>query len=457
MWLFKKKEYNSDEELLKHYKQSGNKELFADLFKKHVSVVYGTCLFYLQDKEEAQDATMQLFEKLMLDINNREIDNFKGWLSFVVRNHCISLIRKNKSVSKNIKSYYEFEYETPDYEKEEKINSISDDLLLEKMKECLPKLKENQRVCVELFYLKNKSYQEIANETNFSLNEIKSYIQNGKRNLKLLIEDASAKLSVTTNKNKKMRKSNNISNNTNLTKEQKHSLERSMQETDLSYLSSIAFEQFGVTNEEIEKLNSKIDGKITGGTSSFNTIFISVLCGLLIGISIFFVIFQKSKNHPSVYQSLEEEKAQLKLENNIVSNDTVFPKIESKELEHYNTTINDIEEVSAPEVLETLPSKPIDINLSEKEEEQDIVFQFTPNAPIVFIHNMKVTNYRLYYFKNSYAIDLNANTGVPAQYGSMADIETAYLNKSNSYLAHKIIKKAMNFLAQKTSAIVLKS
>ena len=191
MWLFKKKEYNSDEELLKHYKQSGNKELFADLFKKHVSVVYGTCLFYLQDKDEAQDATMQFFEKLMLDINNREIDNFKGWLSFVVRNHCISLIRKNKSQTKNIKSYYEFEYESPNYEEEEKINAVSDDILLENMKECLPKLKENQRICVELFYLKNKSYQDIANETNFSLNEIKSYIQNGKRNLKLLLEDAS--------------------------------------------------------------------------------------------------------------------------------------------------------------------------------------------------------------------------------------------------------------------------
>ena len=189
MWLFKKKEYNSDEELLKHYKQSGNKELFADLFKKHVSVVYGTCLFYLQDKNEAQDATMQLFEKLMVDINNREIENFKGWLSFVVRNYCISLIRKNKSQSKNIKSYYEFEYEAPDYEQEEKINSVNDDVLLENMNVCLPKLKENQRECVELFYLKNKSYQDIANETNFSLNEIKSYIQNGKRNLKLLIEE----------------------------------------------------------------------------------------------------------------------------------------------------------------------------------------------------------------------------------------------------------------------------
>lgn len=189
MWLFKKKQFTSDEELLKHYKQSGDKELFADLFKKHVSVVYGTCLFYLQDKDEAQDATMQLFEKLMLDINNREIENFKGWLSFVVRNHCISIIRKNKSQTKNIKSYYEFEYETPDLDKEEKINAIHDDLLIEQMRESLPKLKENQRICVELFYLQNKSYQNIADETGFTLNEIKSFIQNGKRNLKLLLEE----------------------------------------------------------------------------------------------------------------------------------------------------------------------------------------------------------------------------------------------------------------------------
>jgi RNA polymerase sigma-70 factor (ECF subfamily) len=201
MWLFKKKEYSSDEELLKHYKQSGNKEVFADLFKKHVSVVYGTCLFYLQDKDEAQDATMQLFEKLLLDINNREIENFKGWLSFVVRNHCISIIRKNKSQNKNIKSYYEFEYEDANYETEEKINAVSDDVMLANMKQCLPKLKENQRKCVELFYLNNKSYQDIANETEFSLNEIKSYIQNGKRNLKLLLENASTPISVT-NKNK---------------------------------------------------------------------------------------------------------------------------------------------------------------------------------------------------------------------------------------------------------------
>ena len=234
-----------------------------------------------------------------------------------------------------------------------------------------------------------------------------------------------------------------ISNYNNLTKDQKRSLEKAMQETDLNYLSSVAFEQFSVSNSEIDSLNQLIDKKTKGGSSSFNTIFISVLCGLLIGVSVFFVIFQKNKNHPSVYQSLTEEKAQHKLKNNISSTDTLFPEIERKEIEHYNIIANNVEEITTPEVLEPLPSKPIEFNLSEMDEEEDLVFQFTANAPVVFIHNMKVTNYRLYYFKNSYAIDLNSS--IPAQYGSQADIETAYLNKSNTYLAHKLIKKAMWF------------
>lgn len=195
MWLFKNKEYLSDEELVNQFKRDGNKNVFAELFKKHVKVVYGTCLFYLQDKDEAQDATMQLFEKLMIEVKNRDISNFKGWLSFVVRNHCISIIRKNKSNQKNMKSYYEFEYEQPNIETEERINSVDDEQLIQIMSESLFQLKEKQRICIDLFYLKNKSYQDIATETNYSINEIKSYIQNGKRNLKLLIEEKNSKQS----------------------------------------------------------------------------------------------------------------------------------------------------------------------------------------------------------------------------------------------------------------------
>lgn len=195
MWFFNKHnstlvtdKIKSDEELLEEFKKTGNKELFAELFKKHVKTVYGTCLFYLQDKAEAQDATMQLFEKLLLELNKQPIQNFKGWLGFVVRNHCISIIRKNKTALKNQQAFYEFEYAQPNEEAESAINRVGEERLLEQMKSCLPKLKEAQRVCVELFYLQQQTYQQIAAQTNYSLNEVKSHIQNGKRNLKLLIE-----------------------------------------------------------------------------------------------------------------------------------------------------------------------------------------------------------------------------------------------------------------------------
>lgn len=188
MWFFKKKEYQSDEVLLAEFKKTGNQELFADLFKKHVKPVYGTCLFYLQDKAEAQDATMQIFEKLLLDIKNQNVQNFKAWLGFVVRNHCISQIRKNKTKHKNQQAFYEFEYSEPILEEEENIARVGEERLLQQMKNCLPKLKEAQRLCVELFYLKQQTYQQIVEQTNYTLNEVKSHIQNGKRNLKLLIE-----------------------------------------------------------------------------------------------------------------------------------------------------------------------------------------------------------------------------------------------------------------------------
>lgn len=189
MWLFKKQVYASDEDLLKHYKQSGDKELFSQLFKNHVKSIYGTCLFYFHDKDEAQDATMQLFEKLLNTIHTQNIVNFKGWLSFVVRNHCISIIRKNKSHQKNIQSYYEFEYAEANLEEEEKTHSVTDETMLMNLELCLLKLKNPQQICLTLFYLQNKSYQAIADETSYSLNEIKSYIQNGKRNLKLLLSE----------------------------------------------------------------------------------------------------------------------------------------------------------------------------------------------------------------------------------------------------------------------------
>lgn len=189
MWLFNKHVNRTDEDLIADFKQSGNKNVFADLFKNHVTGIYGTCLFYLHDKDEAKDAVMSIFEKVMAEIQKSDIKNFKGWLSFVVRNHCISLIRKKNTTLKNAKSYYDFEYSDANYETETKIESVTDESMFQYLQECLPKLKESQRKCIELFYLKNMSYQQICELTGYETNEVKSYIQNGKRKLKLLIEE----------------------------------------------------------------------------------------------------------------------------------------------------------------------------------------------------------------------------------------------------------------------------
>jgi len=163
--------------------------VFADLFKNHVNTIYGTCLFYLQDKDEAKDEVMNIFEKLLLDLKQNDIKNFKAWLSFVVRNHCISAIRKRNTAMKNVKGYYDYEYKETTYETELKIENVSDEKLIENMHQCLAQLKETQRKCIELFYLKNSSYQQISELTGYEINEVKSYIQNGKRKLKLLIEE----------------------------------------------------------------------------------------------------------------------------------------------------------------------------------------------------------------------------------------------------------------------------
>lgn len=188
MWLFSRKNKRSDEELLQEYLQSGNKALIGELFEAYVKTVYGVCLYYLKDKAIAQDAVMQIFEKLMTDLAKTEVRNFKGWLSFVARNFCINEIRKNKSQKIVPESYLDFEVRETTLEEEEKIAKVKEEQLLEHLKKALPSLKEKQRLCVELFYLKQRSYQEIAEETGLSLNEVKSYIQNGKRNLKLIIE-----------------------------------------------------------------------------------------------------------------------------------------------------------------------------------------------------------------------------------------------------------------------------
>lgn len=247
-----------------------------------------------------------------------------------------------------------------------------------------------------------------------------------------------------------------IVNYKKLAKSQHHAFEKEMQQDDLSYFSSQAFEQFQVNSDELDQLKLTIDKKTGKGNSgSFQTIFISVLCGLLIGISVFFVIFHKSQTHPSVYQNLEEENETTALNNPINASDTLFPEIKQptvqNKTEHFNTTEEHIETTSGVEVPDMLPIKTPSLSIDESNEEE-LKFQFIPNAPVVFMSGLKVTNYKIYYFKYNDAINLSTNSGVEAQYESAANIQPKESYLSNKYFAHKIIRKAMQLFNEKKYA-----
>ena len=177
-----------DSALLLQYRQTGDLVFIGELYKRYAKQILSACVYYFNDKDDAKDHVMQIFDKLIVELKSREVDNFKGWLSFVVRNYCISVIRKQKTDKKRLNDYQEHEYTMQSEETELALEKIKDAELNEKLlKESLNDLKEGQRKCIDLFYLQNKSYQQIESITGYSSLEVKSYIQNGKRNLKLLI------------------------------------------------------------------------------------------------------------------------------------------------------------------------------------------------------------------------------------------------------------------------------
>lgn len=146
---------------------------------------------YFKDADESKDAVMSIFEKMMLDLKKYEIANFKSWLHTTSKNYCLMYFRsskKNQFVRTDIIKDSDFVMEIGfDLHHNAEIDK---EATLTKLESAVKELKEGQRVCIELFYLQQKCYQEVADLTGYSMNEVKSYIQNGKRNLKIMLENS---------------------------------------------------------------------------------------------------------------------------------------------------------------------------------------------------------------------------------------------------------------------------
>ncbi|MBL7882851.1 MAG: sigma-70 family RNA polymerase sigma factor [Bacteroidia bacterium] len=182
-----------DLKLVLKYKETNNNNYVGVLYKRYTHLIFGTCMKYLKNEEDAQDASIQLFEKLLIDLKKHEIQQFKSWLHMVCKNFCLMKLRSDKSKQKNfieMQKDFAFVMES-EYDLHLSIENKKETELTF-MEECLQGLNEEQRLCVELFYLQEKSYVQVADETRYSMNNVKSYIQNGKRNLKNCIESKNA-------------------------------------------------------------------------------------------------------------------------------------------------------------------------------------------------------------------------------------------------------------------------
>ncbi len=184
MFLRQKPSTKADYELLAQYKSEGDVAVLGELFSRYTSLVYGVCLKYLKDRDDSKDAVMQIFEKLIQTLREHEVENFKSWLYVTARNHCLMQIRSKKGkMTENISPQL---MESDLFLHQEEETELEGNL--SKLETCIEKLVSEQQHCVRLFYLEQKCYKDITNLTGFDLNQVKSFIQNGKRNLKICLE-----------------------------------------------------------------------------------------------------------------------------------------------------------------------------------------------------------------------------------------------------------------------------
>ena len=181
-----------DHELVAEYKQTHDLNVVGELFQRYMDLVYGVCLKYLKQPENAQDSTIAIFEELSTKLLKHDVDNVKAWLYTLTKNHCLMRLRSEKK-----QTVVKFDVELMQSEETVHLNGVLEkEENFRQLEYCLGQLADDQRKIIELFYLEGKCYNEIMETTGIEWNKVRSYIQNGRRNLKLCMEKQQAKFFV---------------------------------------------------------------------------------------------------------------------------------------------------------------------------------------------------------------------------------------------------------------------
>jgi len=187
-------QHRTDEAIYQAYVESGDPALAEELYKRYLHLVLGVCYKYLKDREEARDACMQVFQQLLIKPQRTAIRSFRDWLFIITRNHCLMVLRKANTREKYLGArFHELQAEIMEsaarihlYDADEQERRLS------LLRSALARLPDEQRKCIELFYYEDLSYRQISEQTGYGLKQVKSCLQNGKRNLKILMDHGKA-------------------------------------------------------------------------------------------------------------------------------------------------------------------------------------------------------------------------------------------------------------------------
>jgi RNA polymerase sigma factor (sigma-70 family) len=179
----------TDKELVALYKQSEDLAVLGELYQRYMELVYGVCLKYFKETEKAKDSVMLIFEELVSKLKKHEVDHFRAWLHQLAKNHCLMQLR----TPRNLKTV---EFNTEIVQSEENVHlngELEKEENFERLEYCLTTLTSEQQQAIRLFYLENKCYNEIVEITGYDWNQVRSFIQNGRRNLKICMEGREVK------------------------------------------------------------------------------------------------------------------------------------------------------------------------------------------------------------------------------------------------------------------------
>lgn len=185
--LAEKYDHITDAELLQNFYEDHDNKWLGILLPRYTLLLLGVCMKYLKNEEDARDCVQQIFLKVINELRKYKVEYFKSWIYMIAKNHCLMKLRDHKNLVVELQEHTAVAANV----ETDKITLVEKDKLLQRMESALNKLNPDQKICVKLFYLQKKSYSEIAEITGFSMMQVKSYLQNGKRNLKLLLENNS--------------------------------------------------------------------------------------------------------------------------------------------------------------------------------------------------------------------------------------------------------------------------